>query len=112
MPVLFVVAMIPVYLAVCWRSKPALSTPRATYPDLEPDDPAPATKSQAPAVFAAALLFGAVHSFAWPTPIALFVLGLGLGYLTFRTQNLVAAILLHSLFNGVSFVLLWTGWAS
>ncbi len=112
MPVLFILAMIPVYVVVCWWSKPVLSTPRATYPDLEPAAPASETRSQAPAVFATALLFGAVHSFAWPTPIALFVLGLGLGYLTVRTQSLVAAILLHSLFNGVSFVLLLTGWLS
>jgi membrane protease YdiL (CAAX protease family) len=63
------------------------------------------------AVFATALLFAAVHSFAWPTPVALFVLGLGLGYLALRTHSLVAPIVLHSLFNGVSYVLLLAGWS-
>jgi membrane protease YdiL (CAAX protease family) len=61
------------------------------------------------AVFGTALIFGAVHAFAWPTPIALFVLGVGLGYLALRTRSLVAPVLVHSLFNGVSFALLLLG---
>jgi membrane protease YdiL (CAAX protease family) len=53
-------------------------------------------------IFATALLFGMVHSSNWPTPIPLFVLGLALGYLSYRTQTLLAPILLHSLFNLVA----------
>jgi membrane protease YdiL (CAAX protease family) len=53
-------------------------------------------------IYATALLFGMVHSSNWPTPIPLFVLGLALGYLAYRTQTLLAAILLHSLFNLVA----------
>ena len=34
-----------------------------------------------PALFAASTLFAAVHSFAWPSPIPLFILALGLGWL-------------------------------
>jgi len=54
-----------------------------------------------PAIYATALLFAALHSTVWPSPIALFVLGLGLGSLTQRTQSLVGPIVLHSLFNAV-----------
>jgi len=88
LPVLFVAAMVPVYLIVYLLSK----------------------TNRDPAVFATALLFAATHSFAWPTPIALFVLGLGLGELAQRTRSLVAPIVLHSLFNAASYVLLVTGW--
>ncbi len=89
LPTLFVLTMVPVYLVVRWWSK----------------------TTNAPAVFAIALFFAANHSFAWPTPVALFVLALGLGYLTVRTGSLVPAIVVHSLFNGVSFVLLVAGFA-
>jgi len=53
------------------------------------------------AIYATALLFGSIHS-NWPTPIALFILGLGLGWLASRTQSLVGPVLLHMLFNGVA----------
>ena len=56
----------------------------------------------APAIFAASALFAAVHSFAWPSPVALFVLALGLGWLAYRTRSLAGPIVLHSLFNAVS----------
>jgi len=54
------------------------------------------------AIYATSLLFGMVHSFYWPAPIALFVLGLGLGFLAYRTQSLFGPILLHSLFNAIA----------
>jgi membrane protease YdiL (CAAX protease family) len=53
-------------------------------------------------IYATALLFGMVHSTTWPTPIALFLLGLGLGFLAYRTQTLLGSILVHSLFNAVA----------
>jgi membrane protease YdiL (CAAX protease family) len=111
-PALFVAALVPVYLVVWLCSRPARTPePFATsYPDVEPSGTAPAGPNAAPAVFATALLFAAVHSFAWPTPVALFVLGLGLGYLALWTRSLVAPIMLHSLFNGASYVLLLAGW--
>lgn len=84
MPALFVVAVTPLYVAVCRR-------PRFAGP---------------PAVFATALLFAMVHSFAWPTPVALFVLALGLGRLALRTGSLVGPMVLHGLFNGFSCVVL------
>ncbi|HTU17561.1 MAG TPA: CPBP family intramembrane glutamic endopeptidase [Gemmataceae bacterium] len=80
-PVLFVLALLPLYLLV-WRLS---RTPVA------------------PAIFGTSLMFACIHS-AWPTPIPLFVLALGLGVLAQRTRSLVGPIVLHSLFNGVSCV--------
>jgi membrane protease YdiL (CAAX protease family) len=54
-----------------------------------------------PAIFSSSLLFAIVHAFAWPSPVPLFVLALGLGWLAQRTQSLVGPILIHSVFNGV-----------
>ncbi len=54
------------------------------------------------AIYGTSLLFAAMHSGVWPSPIALFVLGLGLGWLAYRTRSLVGPILVHALFNGVA----------
>jgi membrane protease YdiL (CAAX protease family) len=61
-------------------------------------------------IFGTALLFGAFHSAVWPTPVALFVLGLGLGWLADRTQSLVAPVVLHGLFNAVACLMLLLGY--
>lgn len=53
------------------------------------------------AIYASSLLFAAMHN-AWPSQIPLFVLSLGLGYVAYRTQSLIAPIVLHMLFNAVS----------
>ena len=53
-------------------------------------------------VFGSAMVFAAFHSNYWPTPIPLFALGIGLGYLAYRTQNLLAGFIVHSLFNTVA----------
>ena len=53
-------------------------------------------------IYGTALLFALFHAGVWPTPVPLFVLALGLGYLAYRTQNLIAPIVLHSLLNGVA----------
>jgi membrane protease YdiL (CAAX protease family) len=79
-PVLFVLALLPIYLFVCWRSRTPLG----------------------PALFGTALLFACIHSTVWPTPIPLFALALGLGVLAQRSGSLVGPIVLHSLFNGIS----------
>jgi membrane protease YdiL (CAAX protease family) len=80
-PALFVLAMIPGYLLL----------PRLTRHVRE-----------ARAIYATALLFGAFHAAVWPSPIALFVLGLGLGWLAWRTQSLTGPIFVHALFNAVA----------
>jgi membrane protease YdiL (CAAX protease family) len=54
------------------------------------------------AVYGTALLFAAMHSPVWPSPVPLFGLGLVLGYLAYRTQSLVAPVVLHGLFNGIA----------
>lgn len=56
------------------------------------------------AVWSSAALFAAAHSAVWPTPIPLFVLGLGLGYLTARTRSWAASAVAHAAFNAVSTV--------
>jgi membrane protease YdiL (CAAX protease family) len=57
-------------------------------------------------IFATSSLFAMVHSPVWPTPIPLFFLALGLGYLAYRTQSLLASIIFHSLFNAVACIAL------
>jgi membrane protease YdiL (CAAX protease family) len=54
------------------------------------------------AVYASAALFAAVHSGVWPSPVPLFVLGLGLGYLAARTRGFLVPAAVHGLFNAVS----------
>lgn len=85
-PTLFVLGLMPLYLLVWWKSRTPLY----------------------PAIFGTALLFACIHTSVWPTPVPLFVLGLGLGMLAQRTQSLIGPIVLHGLFNGISCVqLLW-----
>jgi len=60
-------------------------------------------------ILSSAALFAAAHSAVWPTPIPLFVLACGLGYLTARTRSIIPAIVVHGLFNAVSFVMLCRG---
>lgn len=57
-----------------------------------------------PALFGTALLFATFHSSVWPSPVALFVLALGLGWLAQRTQSLAGPMVLHALFNAVACV--------
>ena len=57
---------------------------------------------------ASSVLFAAVHANVWPTPIPLFVLGLGLGWLAIRTRSIVPSIMAHALFNAV---LQWSSFA-
>ncbi|MGL4555284.1 MAG: CPBP family glutamic-type intramembrane protease [Gemmataceae bacterium] len=55
-------------------------------------------------VYAVAVLFAAVHSAAWPSPIPLLPLGAGLGWLA--RGGLLGPIVLHALFNAVACALL------
>jgi membrane protease YdiL (CAAX protease family) len=54
------------------------------------------------AVYASAAVFAVAHSAAWPDPVALFVLALGLGYLAVRTRGVLVPAVVHGLFNAVS----------
>src|SRR5205823_14164254 len=53
------------------------------------------------AIYSTALLFAVFHE-VWPTPLPLFLLGLGLGYVAYRTQSLLAPVICHALFNGIA----------
>src|SRR5207302_1855546 len=57
---------------------------------------------RARAVYATAALFAVVHSGVWPSPVPLFVLGLGLGWLAVRTNGILVPVIVHGLFNAVS----------
>ncbi|HYH68290.1 MAG TPA: CPBP family intramembrane glutamic endopeptidase [Urbifossiella sp.] len=62
-------------------------------------------------VYGSAALFAAVHSAVWPTPIPLFALGLGLGWVAVRTNGILAPFLVHALFNTVSVLFVLSGGA-
>jgi hypothetical protein len=57
-------------------------------------------------IVGSSLAFALLH-FAWPSAVPLFVFGHVLGWLAYRTQNLIPSMVLHALFNLVSFLLLW-----
>jgi membrane protease YdiL (CAAX protease family) len=59
---------------------------------------------RAQGVVATAALFAVVHSGVWPNPVALFVLGVGLGWLAVRTNGILVPVVVHGLFNAVSVV--------
>jgi membrane protease YdiL (CAAX protease family) len=62
-------------------------------------------------VYGSALLFAAVHSAVWPTPIPLFALGLGLGVVAVRANGVLAPAIVHGLFNTVSVLFVLSGGA-
>jgi membrane protease YdiL (CAAX protease family) len=61
------------------------------------------------AVFVSAAFFALGHSGVWPTPIPLFFLGLGLGWLAIRTRGILVPVIVHGLFNAVSAVYVLRG---
>jgi len=89
-PMLFVVALAALTVAV------------GKLGAIRPRFPARTTR----AVLASSALFASAHSAVWPSPVPLFVLACGLGYLTARTGRITAAVVAHGLFNAVSSVIL------
>lgn len=67
-----------------------------------------ASSAQIAAIHGSAMLWAMFHVSAWPNPIPLYFMGLGLGMLAWRTQNLLGPIAWHSLFNSVAFLVLVT----
>ncbi|MCE9563129.1 MAG: CPBP family intramembrane metalloprotease [Planctomycetes bacterium] len=60
-------------------------------------------------VYATAAMFAMVHSSVWPSPIPLFLLGLGLGWCAVRTRGVLVPAIVHGLFNAVSAVFVLRG---
>ena len=58
-------------------------------------------------ILISSLLFALAHLSHGPDPVALFLLALVLGYLYQRTHRLLPCIVLHSLFNASSLLVLW-----
>ncbi len=54
------------------------------------------------AIVGSAALFANFHAAVWPSPVALFVFGLGIGWVAYRTQSLGPPLVVHSLFNAVA----------
>jgi hypothetical protein len=95
-PVLFVLAVLPAYrLLDRWD----------LFRWLPVRDPQ-ARRRAARAIVGTSLLFANFHANVWPTPVPLFVLALGLGWLAYRTQGVAAPIVLHMLFNAIVFAAL------
>jgi membrane protease YdiL (CAAX protease family) len=57
------------------------------------------------AVLGSASLFAMIHP--WPAALALFPMGLMLGWLAYRTQSLIGPIVFHMLFNLSTFIALY-----
>lgn len=53
-------------------------------------------------VFGSALLFAMFHTHSWPDPVPLTLLGMGLGWLAWRTQSLIGPVVCHALFNAMT----------
>jgi membrane protease YdiL (CAAX protease family) len=67
-------------------------------------------RSPVPAgVFAAAVLFGWFHVRFWPSPVPLTLLGVGLGWLTYRTRSLAGPVVMHATFNAIAVAMLLFG---
>jgi membrane protease YdiL (CAAX protease family) len=119
-PVVFVLAMLPgLFLLPNLQKHPQLAvavpamvsaTPSDGPPQMEkriaevPWSLARPSAQSALAIYTNGLLFAAMHSSVWPSPIPLFLLGLGLAWLKWRTTSLVGCITLHALFNAVAFL--------
>lgn len=134
-PLIFALCLVPAYLFVLFRYGPtdllSFRDNELTLPDTSESvrEGPPVSLSEAiqagdgaaralvleshrarrfplPAIFGSSMLWAMFHSSVWPSPIPLFLLGLGLGWLAYRTQSLVSPLVVHMLFNGVAFLVL------
>jgi membrane protease YdiL (CAAX protease family) len=93
---------------VCWWAEKPLLALRgvlgSTGLRLFPDDHG--GRAAYRGVIGTSLLFAAFHSGSWPDPIPLTVIGIGLGWLAWRTQGVFASTIAHMTFNGVMLAIL------
>lgn len=92
---MFAVALVPIALALDRWSTKGLT-------GLIPIHNAEARRRAFGAMVGSAALFANFHANVWPTPVALFVFGLGVGWLAIRTQSLGPPLVVHMLFNAVA----------
>lgn len=60
-------------------------------------------------IVSSAAFFAALHASVWPSPVPLFVFGLGLGWLATVTRGVLVPSIVHGLFNAVSVLLVLRG---
>ncbi len=82
--------------AVLPNNDPVYSPPK---PDLAEAARPSAERS---AIILTSIVFAAVHAAQWPAPIGLFFLSLVIGTVYQRTGSLIAAVVVHATFNGLS----------
>ena len=85
-PAALVLLLMPLFIRRSSISSASLPTPRGRV------------------IVTTSLLFAIAHATVWPSPVPLFFLALGLGWLAWRTQSIVPGIVTHSLFNAVACV--------
>lgn len=73
---------------------------------LDFSEPTAGEPGAAMAIVATSILFAALHGPQWPAPIALFVLSLVMGVVYQKTGSLLASMVLHGVFNGISTLML------
>jgi membrane protease YdiL (CAAX protease family) len=78
-----------ILLATCWKVGASLGTERKSSAELVSN-------------FAISMLFGGMHAGQWPAPLSLFVLSMCLGELYRRSGSMIATIVMHACFNGLS----------
>ena len=80
------------------EDEPTKPPKRPSIPAATADD----TRAAARSIVLTSLIFAALHAPQWPAPIPIFVLSLVLGTVYVRTGSLIAPIVMHAAFNGLS----------
>jgi membrane protease YdiL (CAAX protease family) len=80
------------------EDEPTNPPKRPSIPVTAADD----TRAMARAIILTSLIFASLHAPQWPAPIPIFVLSLVLGTVSVRTGSLIAPIVMHAAFNGLS----------
>ena len=82
-----------------WEEDEAFAPPRRA---LQPAATSSNTWATSRAIVLTSLFFALLHAPQWPAPIPIFVLSLVLGTVYVRTGSLIAPVIMHAAFNGLS----------